>query len=53
MPPKKSKVKVMAIVPSEKRAHNVLTVNDRVKILYLLKDNMSLAEAGQCYRKNE
>jgi hypothetical protein len=37
----KSKVKV-----------NVLNLNNKVKFLYLLKGSMSLAEAGQHYRKN-
>jgi hypothetical protein len=49
----KSKVKVMVIFPSQKRAHKMFIVNDRVKILDLFKGNMSVVKVGQEYGGNE
>jgi hypothetical protein len=50
----KSKIKVMEILPSQKKPQcNELNFSDEVKILNLLKGSMALVEVGWCYGKNE
>jgi hypothetical protein len=39
--------------PKPKRACNVLNLSDKVYILDLLKDSLSLADVRQCYGKKE